>query len=341
MASSLTQSVTDLRCVKQFLEQECVWRLVAKELRFREYIAVCSASPTFCPESPRDDKKHVCCQLLLLRNEKGYVFCLSVNGRHLGQFICGTVTRRRYALPGMPDYYTLSFPSVLVPTSLGILPILTTPSNLIGAPSMAPGLLYEHCSLVTPDEANSLLLKGSGGKVVSRLGGVGAWALYDGDEIVLYAFVLAFDLFTAFCDRNWFPSLAYMFSRSVLCDDVKCIFCTDNGKHVDPMAGFVGCKPDEGLCMCYAPCRSPIAEITCDDHVPFLTDSDDAAFLMTKTRTATAVGVDVDAHIGVMDRDGRELPVKTAAWTLVKWDPYISRLLVLSCPIMKRLTLCP
>lgn len=342
MASSLILSAKDLKCVKAFVTRECLWRIVSRDPRYREYIALCPESPNFCPDSPGNEKRHICCQLILLRRHDAHVVCLAVNGRYLGSFRCGFAKRTLHALPGMGEYYTFAFNSFFMPVSLGFDPVFTPPVSNAGDSGLTAAALYEYCSLVSEDEARAVVPDPEADVRVVKLGGVCSWAVCRGGRMNLYAFALAFDLFATCCDRSGFPSMAHLLSRTVACNAPHCLFCKDLGKHVDSTCRFVGCVPDAGLCFCYVPCRAPACKVGCEDYLPFFTDAPGAASLTLRSASAdgsVVISADPSRYLRVLDGDGKDLGVKTNAWVLLRWDDFITRMVVLSCPVLKRLVL--
>lgn len=202
-----------------------------------------------------------------------------------------------------------------------------------------PVFYYEHCSLVSEKEAESVVVYDhpvEGGAV--RLGGACAWAVILNGEFYIYSYVLTFDLFATCCDRNKFPSMSRLYSESVFCDSVDCLFCRDHGKHVDPEGRYLGCVPDSGKCLCYAPCTTPSARITRSDHLPFFTEHcEKAVSLELKKSSFSVIGHTPDTHIAIRDEDGNDVELKCNSWNLVKFDPALSRLIILACPVLKKL----
>lgn len=297
-----------------------------------------SKSVFFQDPSDPENGRYLCCCLLLLRPEKGYVVCLSVNGRDVGQFRCSGLRRAKRGVGGLERYYVFRFPSPLTPTTLGFRPGFSPVKSLSGSEGLTPGIMYDNCSLVTEAEASAISIRGEGEKRAVRLGGVGAWAVVQGEEFFICAFVLCFDLFAACCDRRCFPSLARLYAESVRCDDDRCAFCRDHGKHVDATGGFVGCVPDRGVCFCYTTCGVPEAAITNDEHVPFFVDTDDvASFRVEQPESLDSLSTDPSVYMSARDSRGGDVPLKTVSWQLMKMSPDLSRMIALACPVIKRL----
>lgn len=341
MASNPASYAKGLRYLKHFLENECAWRLLVRGEMYREYFAVSSISSYFNPEMKCKPSGYICCQLMLFRRPDCHVFCLTVNGKQFGQYKCGIIKKTRYSLPGLKNYYVFHSNGVLEKHDLGFIPNLKVPDSVIGGLKITPTFLYEHCSLVPEEESESIVVHDhvvESGAV--RLGGICAWAVRRDGELFIYVFVLTFDLFAACCDREKFPSLSRMYAESVQCEDVKCFFCNDHKKHVDPFGEFIGCVPDTGNCFCYAPCTTPSAKISQVDHLPFFTEqSENATTMEIRKSSFSVIGSSPDRHICIRDKDGNELSFKSNSWNLVKLDHVLSRLLILSCPVLKKLVI--
>lgn len=323
--------------LKHFLQEECAWRLVRRSLKHRELYTVCCRSGYFNPVPEGDGSGYIHCQALLLQRERDHVILLAINGVPFGHFSCSRLRRHKHVVPGVCTYYTLTCESSLDAVNLGFSPTYTPPTACAGARGLGPETLYEHCEIVGPEEAEGITTKGP--NAAQRLGGACAWAVPGPAGLVIYAYVLTFDLYTACCDRGRFPSMARVFADLVYCGDAGCALCRDHGKHVDATAKFIGCVPDTGNCFCYAPC-STASRVHDDSQLPFVTD-DEAATSIQLNTGVSSLGTDVSAHVSVKDADGRALAVKSAAWHLVRFPPGLSRLIVLACPVLKRLACSP
>lgn len=341
MAASWTFSANDLRCLKYLIEREAAWRILGKGRRYREYWACCTGSQYFNVEPKGSGPGYICCQLVVFKRDDGYVFSLMTNGRSLGSFSGGALHRKRYVVAGLGSYYILTFESVLVPMELGFLPQFTVPVSVAGCCAVTPAFLYDHCIMVTEEEAASVATRGTGTDRAVSLGGAGAWCSRNGRELCIYAYVLKFDLFTGCCARDIFPSMAKLLSEMVTCADQTCVFCTDHGKHTDPSGRYVGCTPDRGTCFCYAPCATEEIKISNPDNAVFFTDGDGPATVNVSADSGGRLSVSPGDYVKVADIGGVTLPFKGDAWVLVKFEPALSRLIVLSCPVLKRLVLNP
>lgn len=341
MASSWALSATDLKCLKHFIVKECTWREMSRGDRYREYCAVSSLSTYFHPEPRNDDRRPIVCQMLMLKRGDIITFFLNVNGRQFGQFSLPKVRKRKIHITSMGDYYTFTSNAPLVVSSLAFIPRFTPPPSAAGNKIVDSVFLYEHCELVSEEDASSVVIDGNGDGRAVRLGGTCCWAVYRGDEVFIYAHVLVFDLFASCCERDDFPSLARVCSKSVACDDATCPFCYDHGSHVDPAGTFIGCVPDGGTCFCYAMCTTPDPIVTHRGSLPFLTDSEESSVyrLMLKDPAPKTLSVNPGDYLSLLTKEGKTLPFKNEAWHLVKLPSALSRLIILSCPVLKGLAI--
>ncbi|AAK57137.1 T94 [Tupaiid betaherpesvirus 1] len=339
-AATSALSVRDLRSLQAFLERECVWRLVAEQAYHREYRAVCTKPVDSSLELLRTAEPCLCCGLILLRpNDGGRLLCLYLEGRPLAQFRCSGVKRRRCLVEGFEPFYVLTMDSSLTPASGGCSrwPAISAVPSTHSASGVTPKLLYDHCTLVGSEE-RAAVAQPAPGRAAPICVGVGAWVVRDRDELSLYTYVLAYDLYAACCDRSCFPSLVRLFAETVYCGRSTCALCRDHGRHVDPAGCFVGTVPDGGVCFCYTPCRFDHCPIVRDDHVPFFTDCEDEDLTLAIGRQCD-LRQELSELVLVRDRRGQPVPFKEQVWQLVKLDPGLSRLIVVSCPVLKRLAL--
>lgn len=339
MAYSWALSVTDLKCLKGFLEHECTWQETARGDRYRQYCAMCSASTSFHPDTRGGNDGPILCQMLMLKRGDEFIFFLNINGKQFGQFMSKRVHKRRFDVTGLGRYYTFSSHAPLEVSNLAFVPQFAPPISSAGKSAIDPMFLYEHCVHVTEEDAASVMVDDVDGGQKVRLGGLCCWGVYSGEDVSIYTFVLAFDLFTSCCERHEFPSLARLCSKSTACDDVRCAFCYDHGSHVDASGMFSGCTPDTGVCLCYSTCKTPNAAITDRSFLPFLMDSDEdrAERIVVKDHVPGPLSTDPAKYVFIETADGEQLPFKNNAWQLVKLSPGLSRLLILACPILKGL----
>nr|CDI95429.1 GP94 [Caviid herpesvirus 2 str. CIDMTR] len=340
MACASSASAIDLRSLKLFLERECVWRTVVNAQYYKQLCAVATKSAFF--EAGVGDRNlcYTVVNVIILKRDGENVLCISVNGKPYAQ-LAGRVRRVKKRIVDMDPFYLLRLIQVR-PADLDFSPMFATPSSAAGAGAMSPMFLYEHCSLVGPEEASGFVTRGGDehGDVRLRRLGVGSWVLVQGDTYTIYCFVLSCDLYVACCDRRFFPSAARMVAKTTACDSETCSFCRDHGKHVDVTGKFIGCVPERGCCLCYTSCGIRITPGQSETILPFLCDDDESVEAVQATvRQDTRLSTKLSDYVCLKNVNGENVPVKDEAWNLMKIDPDLSLLIILSCPVLKRLTL--
>lgn len=333
-------SAKSLKHIRKFIENECSWMLVRKGLRHREYRAICSNSPFLGKVSDTDDGRCLCASMMMFKRSDGHILCLSVNKQTVGQFLCAGVKREKFIVDGLSaPVYSIQLLAILVPVKLGFTPFVLPVKSVGGATGLPPGMIYQNACVVSKDEVNKNGLVKKDGDFIG-LGGVGAWVHLQNGIMTIYVMALCFDLFTACCDRVSFPSMAKIYFDSVRCDDEECKSCTDSGMHTDPTGKYCGCTPDVGVCFCYSPCRGMEAPVTNKHYLPYLEKETPIDTIFARRIDGKkGMPVLVSDCIGAKSKQGGEIDVRTEPWQLLKLDPGLSRLIILSCPVLKRIVL--
>ncbi|AAM00732.1 tegument protein UL16 [Panine betaherpesvirus 2] len=334
----------DSRSVRQFLQEECIWRLVSKGQKHREYRAICCKSAIF---STQDDSSCILCQLILLRrNRHEYIICLNANGKYQGHYSSPRVHRRRRHICHLPPVYQLIITGPLGPAHLDFLPRFNHVVSSMSCRGISPDTMYEVCQVVSEDEAKRVVIKGDGavsltGDKAVSLGGTGAWLVVRPEGYVLYFYILCYDLYTSCGNRQEMPSMARLMAAATACGQMGCTFCVDHGGHVDPTGEYAGSVSDHGGCFCYIPC-GPMTQSAIHNPEPatFFCEDEKAQFLCTcgsKTAPQITLASGLDYVFGVKDAEGGWLQAKQDVWDLVKVEEPVSRMLVCSCPVLKNL----
>ncbi|QQL10063.1 Cy129 [Cynomolgus cytomegalovirus] len=335
----------DSRCLRQFLQKECCWRQVGRGQKHREFQAVACRSAIFSP--PGGDAGCLACQLLLFKREGENLICFSCNGNYMGTFCCPRIQRVRQDLVGLHTTYKLVFLGQLGPARVDFVPAFSSMTSVVPRCSITPSLLYEVCTLVPPEEAEKIRVKGCSGsyepgveKAIS-LGGAGAWLVNSSSGYTLYFYILCYDLFTVCGNDQETPSMARLMALATACGQVGCTYCKDHGGHVDPTGCYIGPVPDKGNCLCYTLCNSPTMNpITNENPVAFFCDVERATYLCavgSKTKSKVTLADSLDYHIGAKNETGDWLPLNTSAWQLVRVEEPVSRMIVCACPVLKNL----
>ncbi|CCE56599.1 M94 protein [Murid betaherpesvirus 1] len=336
-------SVKSLRSISRFVQWECCWILVNKSARYREFRAVTSQSPGLGKVSSTDDGRCLAASMMLFRRDGNFVFCLVVNKEPVGQFGCSGMRREKMVIDGLQEpVYVMRLLAPIIPVKLGFSPYMLPPKSIGGSSGLDPSVIYQNASVVTPEEAATVTMQGSG-IVTVGLSGVGSWVqIKDGGNMKLFVFALCFDVFTACCDRLAFPSLAKIYSETVYCEADKCGFCRDSGRHVDPTGRFVGCVPDSGVCLCYSPCRGTDAVVSVRSWLPYLELEDGAnthSLFVRRYDGRKGLPATISDYLGARNSEGKEIPLRTEPWQLLKIEPTLSAMIIMACPLLKKIVL--
>ncbi|AFX83408.1 B94 [Murid betaherpesvirus 8] len=329
-------SARNLVNVRKFIERDCNWFRIRKGEHHREFKAVTSSSPYLGRVSEEDDGSCLVAILLIFKRNDGYVMCMSVNGKHLGPFMCAAVRRLKYNVECVGKVYVIHLLSPLMPATLAFSPVLSSFKELAGASGLSPSVIYNNSIVVKPEDAGRIEMHGNN-EVTFGVGGAGAWVNVKDKIVTLYVYALCHDLFMACCDRIAFPSLAKIFTESTRCAKDSCMFCSDSGKHVNCLAEYGGCVPDNGLCFCYTACNGCDATVTQTAYMPYLEANDAIYSMFIRRHDAPGIPGTISACIGARNQQGGEVCMRTEPWCLFKVDCALSRLIVLSCPTLKRL----
>ncbi|AKG51633.1 UL94 [Papio ursinus cytomegalovirus] len=334
----------DSRCLRQFLQGECCWREVGRGLKFREFQCIACRSAIFSVEG---DNACMACQLYLFKRGGENIICFACNGHFMGVYSCPRVQRMRQEIVGLPATYKLLFLGPLGPARIDFVPGFSPMMSVVPRCSITPQLIYDVCTLVPPEEAERIRVKGCTGsyepgveKAIS-LGGAGAWLVNRSGGYALYFYLLCYDLFTVCGNNEELPSMARLMALATACGQMGCNYCKDHGGHIDPTGCYVGCIPDRGNCLCYTLCNSPsMNPITNENPVAFFCDVERATYLCSvgsKSKGKITLAEGLDYHIGAKNADGDWVPLNANAWQLVKLEDPIARMIVCACPVLKNL----
>lgn len=351
-------SAKGLKNIKAFLEHECTWFLVRRGQRHREFRAVCCASPYLGRLSDSDDGRCLAVSLMLFRRSDGYVLSVVINGESLGPFACVGLGRHRLKVDGLTKaaepLYVLRFISPLTVAQLAFVPYVSPVRSAAGSLGLDPLVVYHNACLVSVDEAREVMRRSRTEAVSSYspsvpvslfgLSGVGAWVLVEGSKLTLFCFALCYDLYTACCDRLFFPSLAKIYRDTVGCERDDCVSCADSQRHVDLTGAFLGCTPDRGLCLCYRPCGGvDDAPVRRRGFLPYLEIEDEAGdgrierLFVRQPEGRKGLPATLSECLGARNARGLEVGLRDGSWQLIRLDSGLSRMIIMACPVLKRL----
>lgn len=171
------------------------------------------------------------------------------------------------------------------------------------------------------------------------LGGPGVWVNIKNGSMTIYVLALCFDLFAACCSRTSFPSFCRLYFEAASCGKDSCVICADGGRHVDPTCLYTsGCIPDTGVCFCYMPCCGTEALIENSQLAAYLEASEPVISVCVRvSHGKQGLPSCVSEFVEGRNDKGEVIPIKGEPWQLLKIDPGLSRLILLSCPVLKKI----
>ncbi|HAC7399585.1 TPA_asm: hypothetical protein G0F00_24165, partial [Salmonella enterica] len=203
---------------------------------------------------------------------------------------------------------------------------------------VTPELIYENCSIVCPEEASRLTVKGPGDNKLIPLGGCGVWCLKNGGDLYIYAFVLVYDLYVACYDKTIFPSLAKIVFDMIACDSEDCVFCKDHNKHVSQAGHIVGCVSNQETCFCYTPCQKKMTDINNPELISLLCDQEINKIDIMYPEKKAPLSLDINSYVHGYLGD-EPCALKCVNWMPIRISSALSRLIILSCPVCKRVVM--
>lgn len=329
-----TYSIGHLNCLRSFLQRECNWFRVCKQPLYQEYRCVSTSSPVFIYKNKRNAKKCLCCEMVILKKDGKYAFSLAINGIHYGQFISDYIKMRKQKVLTSIVYYIAEIKTISV-IDLGFIPLYDYASQLEKSEMITPHIFYEACTLVSAEEAVNVCKTNGDCKLVP-LGGCGAWCIRDGNEVSIYTFCLNYDLFLACYDKETFPSLAKLIFDTIKCKQDDCIYCQAHDVHVDQSGQSCLRIVNTETCFCYSPCRQSRATVSNFDLTPLISDEPIDHLDILPLKKSQFLSLDMNHYVHGYDGD-KPIVLKTGNMMLVRLNPELSRLVLLSCPILKNL----
>ncbi|ANC96565.1 tegument protein UL16 [macacine betaherpesvirus 9] len=322
-------SIGSLGYLRSFLQNECNWFLIHKKKFFHEYRCVATSSPIFTFDKFKDCLH---CNIIILKRNSDFVFSLAINGIHAGQFMTNSMKLKKRIVTNDLLYYVLEI-GPLTKIDLNFVPKYSS-ELILECKDVTPNTIYENSSIVSYSEAQLLTLKGAGENKLIPLG-CGSWCLNNIDNYYIYTFVLNYDLYLA-CFDNVLPSLSKIIFDMTACNNERCVFCKDHKKHVDSTGKTIGCIDNQETCFCYIPCRKKGVAISNSELSSLLCDQEiDTVDLMYPEKNAQ-LSTDINSFVtGYKNKE--PIVLRNSNWILIRLNPALSRLILLSCPVCKRI----
>lgn len=276
------------------------------------------------------------CEMVVLKRSHEFMFSLAVNGIHFGQFLTGIMKFKKKQVAEGLCYYVLELGSIS-PVDLSFIPKYNS-DCVTSMHCVTPELIYENCSIVCPEEASRLTVKGPGDNKLIPLGGCGVWCLKNGGDLYIYAFVLVYDLYVACYDKTIFPSLAKIVFDMIACDSEDCVFCKDHNKHVSQAGHIVGCVSNQETCFCYTPCQKKMTDINNPELISLLCDQEINKIDIMYPEKKAPLSLDINSYVHGYIGD-EPCALKCVNWMPIRISSALSRLIILSCPVCKRVVM--
>lgn len=316
--------------LRSFLQYECNWYRICKRDFYREYRCVSTSSPIFTTKS-NPKKDCISCEIVVLKRNDEFVFSLALNGIHFGQYSTSKMKMKRQTVSADVTFFILKIGSISN-IDLNFIPQYKFAAGPEKSRFIDPTLMYENCSLVSFEEIQRISAESE--KKLFPLGACGSWCLVKDNTMCIYTFVAVYDLYLACCDKNVFPSLGKIIFDMLVCKKDECVFCKDHNKHVDQSGYIIGCISNQETCFCYTPCKQEKVFVNSPELLPLL--SDEQITNLDLVHKKNSFSQDINKCVHGYNND-QPVVLKNSNWMLVKFSLELSRLIVLSCPVLKRL----
>lgn len=323
-------SVGDLARLRSYLTEECNWIIVHKSDYCREYRAVTSLPILYSVELVKPGR--VGCGIVLLKKNDGSILVsVAFNGVHHGCFSATSLKFKKLRVSDNNIYNILSISPLTVCES--VLPLYSVRSSY--AFRLNPSDIYDHAKVLSDADARNLFFKGPGKNIIC-INGCGGWCTKSDGRYSLITFALQFDLYLGCCDGSVFPSLASIVQQLIKCKRKNCIFCNNHSGHVPQGGEQDKSGRNQKTCLCYTQCRNT-GHVNPMRYLPLMVDGN--AHKITVRAKNNCLSTNISDFVTVVDGDGNPIPLKRNNWVLLKLGYTVSRLMVLSCPVLKSLVM--
>ncbi|UEH20643.1 protein U65 [Elephant endotheliotropic herpesvirus 6] len=328
-----TSSEPYLEHLRMFLNRECIWRKTGKGAKHREYRCLSSSSPwSILPhQAARRVWQYNINIIIVKKRNDDYIISMAIEGMHYQQILCPKVVTQLFFIlhsHGL-KYYKLTFDSFKPMTPELAVPLYDT--TLLPRVTI-PGLsFYDHCTVV--GKPLSAQIAGS----IVPIGTCGVWAVATGCQISIVCFALRYDLAVCLSDPRMFPSLARCLASAVGCAQDTCSYCTGHNKHV----GVFDVNGDYGknkeLCFCSTPCGD--WTVKDESMKPLLSKDDRIVAIRVKepANSENTIFCKVGDYFYGVTANGEDVRLSDENFILLKIDPRLSHMIIVSCPILKRM----
>ncbi|UVZ34397.1 protein U65 [Elephant endotheliotropic herpesvirus 3B] len=326
-----------LEPLRKFLNQECIFRRVISESKYREYRALsCASQWRVLPQHDAAARLwHLNVNVILLKKKHDdYIVSVAFDGRHYKQMLCSKVVSIPFFTLPVPHikFFKLRF-NMFKPMADAFEP--TYDQSYIPHVSIPGLVMYDYCTVIH----KHLSAPPTPGAKIVPVGNCGVWFYSTGYQPYMVTFALKYDL----CVCVWpnpvmFPSFARVLAAAVGCSNAECSYCTGHDKHVGifDVAGEHGKNAE--ICLCSIPCAREDWKIT-NEGLKRLLCKEDIVSIQLETAPANPNVIEptLGTYFYGVDKDGKKVPLEEQNFMLIRLDPKLSYMMILACPVLKRL----
>ncbi|UEH20533.1 protein U65 [Elephant endotheliotropic herpesvirus 2] len=323
-----------LEHLRQFLNKECIWRKTGKGMKHREYRCLSSASPwTILPHRAARVWSYQINVIIVKKRNSDYMLSLAIDGQHYKQILSPKVSTSLFFVLPFPytKFYKLTFDHFKYMDDEFTPGYDNSPLQHITIPGLN---LYDYCNVLSKPLSAQVA-----GAIVS-IGNCGVWSVATGSQINLVCFALKYDLAVCLSDPKIFPSLARCMASAVGCNQETCSYCTGHDKHVGmfDVCGTHG--KNKELCLCSIPCARSDWKINDPSMKPLFCKEDITSIqIRDPPPDPNIIFPKISQYFYGVTVDNRAVELKDDSFMLVRLDAKLSNMMILSCPILKRMCL--
>lgn len=320
-----------LQLLQNFIYRECIWIRGRIENKYREYKCTASLSTRFIPALPHLERfwYYNVIVVILKHRDYGYILNIAINGNHYAQLGAKKVSVSRYFGMPSPMFYRLHVQDISKADLTFIPRYDFSPSSDITLNGLT---VYDHCTVVTKTlDVNS--------KTIIPIGKCGIWCVRFKDRYTLYMFTLKYDLgVVCWPHSTVFPSLSHLLIEANGCDSDMCGFCRGHEKHVDVFNAAPGVSRNFQTCFCGVPCEKAPWTIKDSQFKPLFAQQEIERLMYRHDKiNGKVLQPDINMYFEATDAKGNIIPLENNNWTLLRLDPRLSYMIIVACPVLKRL----
>ncbi|QEY96033.1 tegument protein UL16 [Elephant endotheliotropic herpesvirus 1A] len=329
-----TSSGPYLEPLRLFLNKECIWRKTGKGAKHREYRCLSSSSPwSILPhQAARRVWKYEINIIIVKKRNDDYIISMAIEGLHYQQILCPKVVTQLFFIlhsHGGAKFYKLTFDSFKPMDAELAVPLYdTTPLPHMTMQGLS---IYDHCSIV----GKPICAQVAGS--ITPIGTCGVWTVTTGAQTNIVCFALRYDLAVCISDPKVFPSMARCMASAVGCAQDTCSYCTGHNKHVEVFDVNGDYGKNKELCFCSTPCGD--WDFRDESMKPLFSKNDEMVGIRVREppNSENTIFAKASDYFYGITRDGKEVGLSDENFILLKIDPRLSHMIIVACPILKRM----